>query len=111
MNKYMVLLVFLVGCVTPTLPYVTESNMEELSHHWASTTGSTTKWVTVHNPTNQPVVAKVVCDGNLYEGSAEHDFALASHGEANVLASVPGRYQVGEACYVASFEYTATVSR
>ena len=108
MKTLLALLVIATGCAAPVVPYTTESTVGRQSRHWASSQGSITKRVTVHNPVAKPVIAKVVCDGDIFEGEGEHYFALAPYGykgdEVYALISVPVKYQVGDACSSPSYE-------
>lgn len=99
MNKLAALALLLASCL-PEAPYLTERKVGDLSRHWASSGGSATKVLTVHNPLGRRASVDVWCYGSPFGGQPERTFRLGPGGEESVLIEVPVRYQVGEACVV-----------
>lgn len=99
--------IFAIGCVVMSTPYETEFNTEKLNPRWASSREFTTKVMVVHNPTDRDVVIKVSCyeDVDLCEGDSDCFFFLKPHTDQRVHATVPVKYQVGNACEVVQVEY------
>ncbi len=81
----------LLACV-PVIPYVTESLVQPLNPHWASTEGNVLKQVTTHGI--PWAWYDLICDGE-----REARVRVGKEGVISVYLDVSARYSVGEACY------------
>jgi hypothetical protein len=83
------------GCATPNVPYIRESKMTELSRHWASTTATGEKSLTIYNPLDQDVHVVATCNGF----PSNFDVVVKAHNEYFAFVTVPQRYMIDRACF------------
>ncbi len=91
--KTMLLVALLNGCA-PTIPYLTETVVGHTYWDPATSTGTITKRIIVHNPTSELTPRVLWCDG----GHDELPLILQPKKDVKILMTLPAKYQISPAC-------------